>query len=334
VIEIVDGVLQFLKDVLLVLALTRDVADEPADAGVRSPGGLMRTRTSAQSSRGADPARTDSAIVLAGGARARSARTQARTIAPMPGRDRRRASSARWYRVRISPAGGDDARIGWLVGDITREREHQENIFQELQNAIDISITRRPASLARAGRAHPLSERHARRVDPHRPSRVRAGRCQYPRHRDPSRASPSSRRQSRAGSTSETLDVDLVPPMARGSPSAHPPLPVSPDGTVGASRTLVLDMRSGDDREAGRIAEMRFARFFNNTPMAIASSDREDGSRSQRALRDALRAERRGGRALSNWCRSPTAPGSPRRSAPRSRGQSEIPAVDAGSRAS
>jgi two-component system cell cycle sensor histidine kinase/response regulator CckA len=27
--------------------------------------------------------------------------------------------------------------VGWLIGDITREREHQENIFQELQNAID-----------------------------------------------------------------------------------------------------------------------------------------------------------------------------------------------------
>ena len=52
-------------------------------------------------------------------------------------------------------------------------------------------------------------------------------------------------------------------------------MPVAPDGTVGASRTLVLDMRPGDDREAGRIAEMRFARFFNNTPMAIASVDRE-----------------------------------------------------------
>ena len=32
VVEIVDGVLQLLKDVLLVLALARDVGDEPADA--------------------------------------------------------------------------------------------------------------------------------------------------------------------------------------------------------------------------------------------------------------------------------------------------------------
>jgi two-component system cell cycle sensor histidine kinase/response regulator CckA len=55
----------------------------------------------------------------------------------MPGGIGGKASSARWYRVRVNPAGGPEARIGWLVADITREREHQENIFQELQNAID-----------------------------------------------------------------------------------------------------------------------------------------------------------------------------------------------------
>jgi two-component system cell cycle sensor histidine kinase/response regulator CckA len=55
----------------------------------------------------------------------------------MPGGLDGAASGARWYRVRVNPVGGAQARIGWLVADITREREHQENIFQELQNAID-----------------------------------------------------------------------------------------------------------------------------------------------------------------------------------------------------
>jgi two-component system cell cycle sensor histidine kinase/response regulator CckA len=32
---------------------------------------------------------------------------------------------------------GTDGHVGWLIADITRERVHQENIFQELQNAID-----------------------------------------------------------------------------------------------------------------------------------------------------------------------------------------------------
>ena len=55
----------------------------------------------------------------------------------MPGGIGGRANGARWYRVRVSPAGGADSHVGWLIADITREREHQENIFQELQNAID-----------------------------------------------------------------------------------------------------------------------------------------------------------------------------------------------------
>ena len=38
VVEVVDGVLQLLKDVLLVLALARDVADEPADARLAAAG--------------------------------------------------------------------------------------------------------------------------------------------------------------------------------------------------------------------------------------------------------------------------------------------------------
>ena len=38
-VEIVDGVLEFLKDVLLVLALARDVADQPADARFVAAGG-------------------------------------------------------------------------------------------------------------------------------------------------------------------------------------------------------------------------------------------------------------------------------------------------------
>jgi two-component system cell cycle sensor histidine kinase/response regulator CckA len=80
----------------------------------------------------------------------------------------------------------------------------------------------------------------------------------------------------RPGETeTELLDVDLVRTDGTRLPVRliHR-VPVAPDGTVGASRTLVLDIERGDDREAGRLAEARFARFFNNTPMAIASVDR------------------------------------------------------------
>ena len=46
------------------------------------------------------------------------------------------------------------------------------------------------------------------------------------------------------------------------------------DGTPGASRTLVLNRASDDGADPLRAAEVRFMRFFNNTPMAIATVDR------------------------------------------------------------
>src|ERR1700719_3773962 len=47
------------------------------------------------------------------------------------------------------------------------------------------------------------------------------------------------------------------------------------DGTPGASRTLVLNRARDDGTDPQRAAEIRFMRFFHNTPMAIATVDRE-----------------------------------------------------------
>src|ERR1700745_4128348 len=48
--------------------------------------------------------------------------------------------AARWLRLRVRPLG--EAKRGarmtvWSIADVTRERERQENVFQELQHAID-----------------------------------------------------------------------------------------------------------------------------------------------------------------------------------------------------
>src|SRR6188768_3880218 len=48
--------------------------------------------------------------------------------------------SARWLRMRVRPLGERrrDARMTvWSIADVTRDREKQENVFQELQHAID-----------------------------------------------------------------------------------------------------------------------------------------------------------------------------------------------------
>src|SRR5918997_6011764 len=44
-----------------------------------------------------------------------------------------------WYRVRVRPVPRPGSRQAalWTISDITHERERQENVFQELQHAID-----------------------------------------------------------------------------------------------------------------------------------------------------------------------------------------------------
>jgi two-component system cell cycle sensor histidine kinase/response regulator CckA len=47
------------------------------------------------------------------------------------------------------------------------------------------------------------------------------------------------------------------------------------DGTPGASRTLVLNRAREEVADPLRAAEVRFVRFFHNTPMAIATVDKQ-----------------------------------------------------------
>jgi two-component system cell cycle sensor histidine kinase/response regulator CckA len=49
-----------------------------------------------------------------------------------------RGEPARWLRLRVRPLGEPrDGAAVWTVADVTRDRERQENVFQELQHAID-----------------------------------------------------------------------------------------------------------------------------------------------------------------------------------------------------
>src|SRR6185312_6116812 len=74
---------------------------------------------------------------------------------------------------------------------------------------------------------------------------------------------------------SEVLDLDL-------RTRAGKPVPVrllhkvafGAEGEAGASRTLVLNRAADDGSDPERAAEVRLMRFFQNTPMAIATVDR------------------------------------------------------------
>jgi two-component system, cell cycle sensor histidine kinase and response regulator CckA len=196
----------------------------------------------------------------------------------MPGGIGGQATGARWYRVRVNPIAGRPGYVGWLVSDITREREHQENIFQELQNAIDY-LDHAPAgffSLEPDGRLRyinaTLAEWLGIDLAEFEPGSARIADFVTME----SLSIVEAARPARAEAGAERLDVDLVRADGTRLPVRllHR-VPVAPDGTIGASRTLVLDTKGDAGAEAGRLAELRFSRFFNSAPMAIASVDRD-----------------------------------------------------------
>ena len=87
----------------------------------------------------------------------------------------------------------------WTVADVTRDRERQENIFQELQHAIDY-LDHAPAGFfsVDAQRRHRLPQRHARRLARPRSRAGRLRRAEARRHRRPAtapRCSPRSPRR-------------------------------------------------------------------------------------------------------------------------------------------
>ena len=131
----------------------------------------------------------------------------------------------------------------------------------------------------------------------------------------------------------EVLDLDL---KTRGGK----PVPVrlfhkvafGADGAAGASRTLVLNRAKDAGSDSARAAEVRFMRFFQNTPMAIATVDKTRPHRAQQcALRLRLRGHAQGRRALDprRWWPSATARRWKRRSARRATGQGDIAPVEA-----
>jgi two-component system, cell cycle sensor histidine kinase and response regulator CckA len=186
----------------------------------------------------------------------------------------------RWLRMRVRPLGQSkaDARMTvWTIADVTRERERQENVFQELQHAIDY-LDHAPAgffSVDVAGDIVYLNATLATWLD-HDLASVGAGSLKLTDIvAGEGAALLTTLNAAPSEVITEVLDLDL---KTRGGK----PVPVrlfhkvafGADGTAGASRTLVLNRAKNDGNDPQRAAEVRFMRFFQNTPMAIATVDK------------------------------------------------------------
>ncbi|HET9686932.1 MAG TPA: PAS domain-containing protein, partial [Pseudolabrys sp.] len=188
--------------------------------------------------------------------------------------------TGRWLRMRVRPLGDTrrNARMTvWSIGDVTRERERQENVFQELQHAIDY-LDHAPAgffSVDAAGDIVYLNATLAAWLDQDL-AQVGAGPLKLGDIIAGEGAALLTMLNAAPGEVkTEVFDLDL---RTRGGK----PVPVrlfhkvafGADGSPGPSRTLALNRARGEGNDPQRAAEVRFMRFFQNTPMAIATVDK------------------------------------------------------------
>jgi two-component system cell cycle sensor histidine kinase/response regulator CckA len=186
-----------------------------------------------------------------------------------------------WYRIRVSQIErrGQAPATLWSVSDVTREREGQENIFQELQGAIDF-LDHAPAgfmSLDAGGEVAYLNATLAGWLD-HDLARVGSGGLRLDDIASPGAAAVLSAIRGQAGEVrTEIIDLDLRRRNGQALPvRLHHQLGFGQDGRAGPSRTLVLNHTPGESgADEGNAAEIRFARFFHNAPIAIALLDAE-----------------------------------------------------------
>jgi two-component system, cell cycle sensor histidine kinase and response regulator CckA len=191
-----------------------------------------------------------------------------------------RGQPARWLRFRVRPLapGGRDGRSTvWTVADVTRDRERQENVFQELQHAIDY-LDHAPAgffSIDAAGDVVYLNATLANWLD-HDLAQVGSGGLKLTEIIAGDGAALLTTLAAAPGAvTTEVLDLDLKTRSGRSIPvRLFHKVAFGADGTPGVSRTLVLNRAREEDADPLRTAEVRFVRFFHNTPMAIATVDK------------------------------------------------------------
>lgn len=188
---------------------------------------------------------------------------------------------ARWYRIGVRPL---PLRIGrktlsaWTIADISREWANQEMVFQELQHVIDY-LDHAPAGFFSAepnGRIVYLNATLAEWLGIDLAGFEPGGLVLSDIVRSEELVLLAATNPNEPGDRAQIIDLDMVKRSGQRLPvRLHHRTSRAADGAPGATRTLVLNRSPGEDSaEALRAAEVRFARFFNNTPIAIAAIER------------------------------------------------------------
>jgi two-component system cell cycle sensor histidine kinase/response regulator CckA len=186
----------------------------------------------------------------------------------------------RWLRMRVRPLGQSkrEAKFAvWSIADITRDRERQEDVFQELQHAIEY-LDHAPCgffSVNASGDLVYVNATLANWLD-HDLAEIGNGGLKLTDIVSGDGASLLTSIVPVPGEVkTEVFDIDLRMRGGKTMPvRLYHKLAFGADGAPGASRTLVISRARDERLDPQRAAEVRFMRFFDHTPMAIATVDR------------------------------------------------------------
>lgn len=189
-------------------------------------------------------------------------------------------AQGRWLRLRVRPLGGRkrEAKYAvWSIADITRDRERQEDVFKELQHAIEY-LDHAPCgffSVNPAGDIGYVNATLANWLD-HDLAEIGSGGLRLADIVSGDGAALLTSIVPAPGEVkTEVFDIDLRMRGGKTMPARlYHKLAFGADGLPGASRTLVISRARDERADPQRAAEVRFMRFFDHTPMAIATVDR------------------------------------------------------------
>src|SRR6195952_2063449 len=189
-------------------------------------------------------------------------------------------SHGRWLRMRVRPLGASKRQAKyavWSIADITRDRERQEDVFQELQHAIEY-LDHAPCGFFSANAAGDIVYVNATLANwlDHDLAEIGSGGLKLTDIVSGDGASLLTSIVPMPGEVkTEVFDIDLRMRNGKTMPvRLYHKLAFGADGVPGASRTLVISRARDERSDPQRAAEVRFMRFFDHTPMAIATVDR------------------------------------------------------------
>ncbi|WP_407530804.1 cell cycle histidine kinase CckA [Methylobacterium oryzisoli] len=199
-------------------------------------------------------------------------------MAPPPGGSAER--DVAWYRIGVRPLPLPRRPVAlWSVSDISHERERQENVFQELQHAIDY-LDHAPAGFLSVDPRGAVVYMNATLASwlGHDLAQVGSGGLRLSEILPAAVGEVLVAGDGRPGEVrTDVFDLDLRRRNGHPLPARiYHRVAYGQDGRPGASRTLVLNRSGGEEADdPQRAAEVRFTRFFNTSPIAVATLDPE-----------------------------------------------------------